>query len=83
MVIAREGRPDGPNPSQLFHILSRSTYGRKVSSKLVGHLERFPRKYICKYVNKGSDQTMFGLERDGTTNDVDNINGKHNVQRNV
>jgi ATP-dependent DNA helicase PIF1 len=22
-------------------------------------------KYICKYVNKGSDQAMFGLERDG------------------
>ena len=23
-------------------------------------------EYICKYVNKGSDQPMFGLERDGT-----------------
>ena len=26
-------------------------------------------KYICKYVNKGSDQAMFGLERDGTAID--------------
>jgi hypothetical protein len=26
-------------------------------------------KYICKYVNKGSDQAVFGLERDGTTID--------------
>ena len=26
-------------------------------------------KYICKYVNKGSDQAMFGLERDGTAAD--------------
>ena len=26
-------------------------------------------KYICKYVNKGSDQAMFGLEKDGTAID--------------
>jgi PIF1-like helicase/Helitron helicase-like domain at N-terminus len=26
-------------------------------------------KYICKYVNKGSDQAVFGLERDGTAVD--------------
>ena len=26
-------------------------------------------KYICKYVNKGSDQAVFGLESDGSAND--------------
>ena len=26
-------------------------------------------KYICKYVNKGSDQAMFGLDKDGRAND--------------
>jgi hypothetical protein len=26
-------------------------------------------KYICKYVNKGSDQAVFGLEKDGTAVD--------------
>jgi hypothetical protein len=26
-------------------------------------------KYLCKYVNKGSDQAVFGLERDGTAVD--------------
>ena len=26
-------------------------------------------KYICKYVNKGSDQVVFGLESDGSAND--------------
>ena len=26
-------------------------------------------KYICKYVNKGSDQAIFGLEKDGSTFD--------------
>ena len=26
-------------------------------------------KYICKYVNKGSDQAMFGIEKDGTAID--------------
>ena len=26
-------------------------------------------KYICKYVNKGSDQAVFGLEKDGTAID--------------
>jgi hypothetical protein len=26
-------------------------------------------KYICKYVNKGSDQAVFGLDRDGTAVD--------------
>jgi hypothetical protein len=26
-------------------------------------------KYICKYVNKGSDQAVFGLKKDGTAID--------------
>ena len=29
-------------------------------------------KYICKYVNKGSDQAVFGLKKDGTA--IDEIN---------
>lgn len=30
-------------------------------------------KYICKYVNKGSDQAVFGIQNDGQT--IDEING--------
>ncbi|XP_075719762.1 uncharacterized protein LOC142760457 [Rhinoderma darwinii] len=38
-------------------------------------------KYICKYVNKGSDQAAFGLERQGRT--TDEINRQERQERTI
>ena len=51
--------PYCPFLSRIFHAHINVEYCNSVKSI----------KYICKYVNKGSDQAMFGLERDGTAMD--------------
>ncbi len=44
MVINREGNPMGRSPFGLFLVSLDLTYGQNISSKVLNHFERFPRK---------------------------------------
>jgi len=59
--ISWEQRPEGINPFQIFHTLSRSSYGPKMDSKRLGHLGRFPREiwvvgYFCEHCPRSRNQ---------------------------
>ncbi len=59
-IIAQEQRHEGMNPFDVFLTPSRSTHHQKMRSKLLEHLNMFPRKsiHVC-FLNNFEKKNCF------------------------